>query len=927
MSRISTKFCLKAALLSTFATTPFQSAYSQEQVGALEEIVVTAQRREETAQTVPIALSAFSSEDLSVKKIESGIDLQNYVPNLSYTGGGGIDFSIRGVGAAVGGTTGDNGVGVHINNIPIVVQSAGREIYDLERVEVLRGPQGTLYGRNATGGVVNYLWAKPGNDLSGSVLFELADPNSTKLSGHFNLPVNDSLAFRFSGIYFDRDGYTKNVDTGNDVDGRDEWSTRVSAIFAPTEDMQFTFMWQHSEEDSTRNGGTNNRCINDPGPTTIGSTAVDPASQLFLSRGCAQGSVYGDQAFDNFNSVATFGGRSAYALSAGGAVPGLVPGDVFAGQARSTDPRDATYYIDPEYIAETDFVSLDSQFYLSDTLQLNVLLGWEEDKLDTRTGSQEAAIGFGNTAFTPGGIFTDVQGGPATGIRTLTTTDNYTEQFSTEIRLQSDFDGAFNFSLGGFYYDLERENILFISTNSTTIFADFVNQTVGIPNFGVPLYYFDPSPDPRDSDYDGHQYFVAKTPYELKSQALFGEAYFDLDDTVRLTAGFRYTEDEKVTDSVPVLLFISEGANGTGTAGHPATGSASIRTQEADFDEWTGRLVLDWSPTENSLIYASVATGYKSGGFNSPDDPSSSATFSAYDPETVTSFEVGTKNLFYDGRFQFNATAFFYDYKDYQVSFVEQFSARNTNVDAEVYGLELELALEPINNLLLTANIGLQESEILKGSSIDPFDRIQGQAGLTYLVTPQTGCVVSTAALEPLIQAINAGTNLAIANPTTLANNTTGAGNDICEGGYMAGTTRGDALGVDIVPSAGNPTPLEGNELPNSPPLSYSLSAAYTFAMGDWDATLRADYSWKDDSYTSFFNGEDYELRAWKNANLVFDMQNVDSGLGFQLFAKNVLNDDDTVVGYALSGQGLGLARNVTLLDPRVFGASVRYQF
>ena len=916
---------LPMAILSTLVVATSQPALAQ-QDSIIEEIVVTAQRREESAQTVPIALSAFSPQDLGVKKIEAGIDLQNYVPNLSYTGGNGIDFSIRGVGAAVGGTTGDNGVGVHINNIPIVVQTSGREIFDMERVEVLRGPQGTLYGRNATGGVINYLWAKPNDEHSGSASFEVADPTSTKVTGHYNLPIADGLNMRFSGLFFDRDGYTENVATGNDVDGRDEWSLRWSTLWAPTDTMQFTLMAQHSEEDSSRNAGTSVQCINDPGPTSVGSTSVtNTAAQLFLSRGCEQGSVYSPEARANFNSVATFGGRFAYVLSQDGTVPNLVPGDVFAGQVRSSDPREVSYYIDPEYVAEGDFVSLDSQFDLSDTLQLNFLVGWAEDKLDTRTGSQEALIGFGDTSVTPGGIFNDAQGGAATGIRTLTTQDNYTEQVSAELRLQTDFDGPFNFNLGGFYYNVERENILFISTNSTTIFAQSVNDRFG-PFFPPTntLFYFDENPDPRTADYNGHQYFVTRTPYELDSSALFGEAYWDVSDTVRLTAGIRYTEDTKDTDSVPVLLFVREGEGGVvGAPGHPETGAASIRPQTAEFDEWTGRLVLDWSPRDNTLIYTSVATGYKSGGFNSPDDPTDSATFSPYEPETVTSFEIGTKNLFYDGRFQFNATAFYYDYKDYQVSFVEQFSARNTNIDAEVRGLEIEMMVEPIDNLLLGANIGLLDSEILNGSSIDPFDRIQGQAGLTYLVTPQTGCVVNTADLEPLIALINAGA----VPPTILANAATGPGNDICEGGFAGPSNPLFAQGIDITPSDGIATDLRGNELPDSPPVSYSLSAAYTLAMGEWDATIRADYSWKDDTYTSFFNGEDYELQSWRNANLVFNLANVNSGLGFQLFAKNILNDDDTIIGYDLSGQGLGLARNITYLDPRVYGASVTYEF
>ncbi len=894
------KLLATAVRLATVGTV-LASAAGTAHAQMLEEIIVTAQKRAESIQDVPIAISAFSPTDMDELQIDTGIDLQNYVPNMTYTGTG--DYSIRGVGAAVGGTTGDVGVGIHLNNVPIIVnRTTTGELFDLERVEVLRGPQGTLYGRNATGGVVNFITAKPEFDsFSGSVFAEYGSYDTNKLSGHVNIPATDWLAIRLAGSYLSREGYTENVATGNDVDGRDLWSARLSVKFAPTENLESTLVWERTSEDDTRNNGTRRLCIKDEGPTMIGSTPVtSEAAQLYLSRGCSTGSVYGADAFQNVNSVATFGGRYAYLL-------GLVPGDTFAGQTQPLEPREASYYQDPEFVMDNDFVSWDTQWNMTDELQLNLLLGWAEDTLDTRTGSHEAEIGFADTPLTPGGIYNDFQGGPGAGIRTLTMDDRHTEQYSAELRLQSDFEGPINFNLGAFYFNVERLNTLFISTNSTSLFA----RASGLP------LYFDTNADPKITDYGGHQYFASRTPYELDSRALFGEVYWDFNEEMKLTVGLRYTDDQKETDVVPVLLFVPEGENGPGTPGHPTTGPSSIQQQSVDFQEWTGRIVLDWRPnlsfTDDTLFYASVSSGYKSGGFNSPDDPTDGQTFTPYQPEYVNAFEVGTKNVFGDGRAIVNLSAFYYDYQDYQISFIEQFSARNTNVDATVFGVEMDASVELIDNLVLNGTVGWLDTEIHGGNSIDPFDRIQGQEGLTYLVSPQSGCVVPTAQLEPMINLINAG----IVPASVLANASPGPGNDICEGGIPG-----------IEPSAGVAANVEGNELPNSPPLSYALGASYTMQLGsDWNAMLRADYSWKDDSYTSHFNGESYELKAWQNANVSLIFDNIDMGVSVQLFAKNVLNDDDTVVGYDISGQGLGLVRTATLLDPRLYGVNVRYTF
>ncbi len=877
----------------------------------LEEIIVTAQKRSESIQNVPIAVSAFTAQNLESLQVRTSVDLQNYVPNLSYTGGG--EFSIRGVGGAVIGTSGDVGVGLHQDNIPIIVsRSATGELYDLERVEVLRGPQGTLFGRNATGGVVNVITQKPQlESFEGSVKAELGNYSSKKLNGVLNFPVGDQLAFRLAASWVERDGYTRNSATDNQVDGRDQWSTRLGVTWAPGDRLRSTFSWEHFEEDSTRNGGDRDLCISDPGPDMIGSVPVtNEAAKLYLSRGCQVGSIYQDGAYDTFNSVATFGGRYAYLL-------GLVPGDVFANQPQSTDPRESYYFIDPIYQVDHDFVSWDTQYDLTDNWQLNLLLGWSEDTSYAKGGGNESGIGFADTPLTPDGVYTDFQSGPASGIRTLTIGDRWTEQHSAELRLQSDYEGDWNFNLGAFYFDVERYNVTFVSTNSTSLFA----RASGLP------LYFDENPNPADSGYDGHQYLAVKVPYELESQALFGELYWQATPTVKVTAGLRYTDDQKRSDDVPALLFQPLGEDGIGTPGNPPIGPGSITQREVTFKEWTGRLVVDWMPdmsfSEQTLVYASYSRGYKAGGFNPPDEPNNPNSFEPYQPEFVNAFEVGTKNILSGGRALLNLTAYYYDYVDYQIAFLEEFSARNTNVDATSLGIELESQYVWDNGFSADFTFGWQQTEISGGQTYDPFDRTQGRDDLTYIVTPQNGCVVETAALAPMIGLINAG----VLPASILANASPGAGNDICEGGFAGPGNPLAALGVDIAPSPGVIADIDGNSLPNSPEFSYSLGLSYTHEFAGWTTVLRADYSWKDDSFASHFNGENYELESWDNANISATATHHSNGISVQAFAKNLMDSDDTYVDYTVNGQGVGLTRGATLLDPRLYGLSVTWAF
>src|SRR5580765_2985324 len=176
----------------------------------VEEITVTAQRTEENIQDVPIAVTAFTGAMLADKQIINTSDLQLNTPNMSFTADnfGGSNVSIRGVGALVIAASGTAGVSFHINEIAMPTNLPAVEFYDMERVEVLRGPQGTLYGRNATGGVIDMVTAKPNTDgVAGDVDVEYGSYNDQRYKGALNIPLGDSFAIRAAGMKLKRDGY------------------------------------------------------------------------------------------------------------------------------------------------------------------------------------------------------------------------------------------------------------------------------------------------------------------------------------------------------------------------------------------------------------------------------------------------------------------------------------------------------------------------------------------------------------------------------------------------------------------------------------------------------------------------------------------------------------------------------------------------
>ncbi|MFN3518543.1 MAG: TonB-dependent receptor, partial [Sphingomonas sp.] len=227
-----------------------------QEAGWGSDIVVTAQRQAQTLQDVPIAVSAFSAETLQAQQIDNASDLQLTLPNVTFSKGNftGSSFTIRGIGDLCVGISCDAATAVHINGTPLfATRIFETEYFDLERVEVLRGPQGTLFGRSATSGVVNFITAKPRTDkFSASGDAEYGNYDSIRLKGMINVPLGDTAAVRLAGFYLKRDGYTENIYNDTRIDGRDMYAIRGSFRWEPSVDTTLDLMGYYFREKDDR---------------------------------------------------------------------------------------------------------------------------------------------------------------------------------------------------------------------------------------------------------------------------------------------------------------------------------------------------------------------------------------------------------------------------------------------------------------------------------------------------------------------------------------------------------------------------------------------------------------------------------------------------------------------------------------------------
>ncbi|MGZ8320942.1 MAG: TonB-dependent receptor [Telluria sp.] len=567
--------------------------------GQVPEVLVTAQRMAAPASKTPVAMSVLYGERLLEAGIESPAAIGARLANVHLDGASdGLRLTIRGVSNADSTEKGDPSAAFMLDGIYIArPQIQNISFFDIDRVEVLRGPQGTLYGRNSTAGVVNVISNTPGKQLEGAVGAEVGKYASRKANAMINVPVNDALALRAAVAYNQHDSYLNNgTGTGHTLGlDRDDTAARLSARLAIGQSASLLLRYDSS---SLRNNNDSHV----------------PVSNFY---------TFGANGQPGWNDAGT-GARLTNRF-----VPPNAPLQQGSGHASASG-------LGAEFDWNLGGATL---HYLG-----------SHRKFDY---DHQANFHYG------------VAPGFALGVRQAF--GGQYSQDSHELRVESNGAGPLKAQAGVYHF---RED------------ADVLYTFRDLELLGLPPYYVFP---------------LAATSV---GKAVFGQATYSLSPSLRVTAGARYSEDDK--SRVGSTDFQQ------GAAFNPATDFRLLNAAALDTHKTTWRLGAEYDLARDTMLFATVSTGYKAGGFNDgciagtrengidcPAPVSVPASALYYQPEALTSYEAGVKAAFWNRKATLNATAFYYDYTNLQLSGVvvvqgaPRFVTTNAGV-ASVTGLELD---------------------------------------------------------------------------------------------------------------------------------------------------------------------------------------------------------------------------------------------
>ena len=747
---MSTKKLISPILFLALIFTGFLFA----QDSGLEEVTVTAQRQEQSLQDVPLSVTAFSADDLLEQQIEEASDLQLVVPGLTFTpsafsGGGGFD--IRGITNLAVSATADAGVAIHMNDLALGATTLqDGTFFDMARIEVIRGPAGTLFGRNSVGGAINMISAKADTTgFYGNASIDIADYNGLKTTSTFNIPLDDKVALRLATSTVNRDGYMENIYSelkDQDVDGRNQLAYRATLSFEPSDNTTIHLIHNVEIEDSTRTLGGNVYCKRDTSFVT----------------GCTRTS---ERAFELTHPMGTYVDNLMVAM---GVLDFVTTSDMSGAPQgyRQQNTRGNPYYEVDQYTTQLLIE------HSIDDIDISIGAHSKDRKfmrMSVYSSPEMQSIRFKDTAATPGGLINMSGYGPGCNLDAGTLgvyggcimdTLNYAtggdrpesdeDTKSLEMKVSSNFIGNLNFLAGYTYFDNKSMTLYDVYASGLDVLGQSPPALlVGAPSaaLGAQLY---PS------------LFRTNALSTTESHAVFGELYFEPQEDLKLTFGLRYNEDEKTSLSriafVNVLGFekgratdfavntLSVGAIPTAAAFEaiscagvdqgfcplagsvPDYGEAYIATTGLDpfmeFSALTGRFVVDYFVDENTMIYANLSKGFKGGGFNPALDPlifpNTPQIFPASD---LISLEFGFKTEFPDQGVRLNGALYAYDAENYHITKIMNKTSINEGIDVDIMGLELELLYAPpsVPGLALNASVAMTQSTIADGvSALDP---------------------------------------------------------------------------------------------------------------------------------------------------------------------------------------------------------------
>ena len=644
----------------------------------LEEIIVTAQKREQSLQDVPISVTAWSGDQLRSMNAQQSFDITRFTPGVDFiatSGGQDTQLTIRGVSQGDFSDTIEPPNAVYVDEGYIATVQGNRfALFDLERVEILRGPQGTLFGRNATGGLVQYVTRKPTEEFEAYADLLLASESQTRLEAAISGPISDRLMGRIAGMYNQFDEIVTNAYPSGYPAG-DPISPNTGQPYLPSTSGQSD--WWNNESWAAR--GHLLWDINEKAEFLI--SAFGSGEELATNGNYEQGATTAiiDNQGRHVNTIfASADPQRCEAISAetGACLPiDFVDGDFDL--TRPVQGGDLFGFVDPggggDQVASADH-SIDN-FNTYDVFGFTAKLTWD----------------FGPTTLTSVTHFIDYEKEQSLDVdvspvpQGLIINNNQSDTFTQELRLSGDNE-KLDWVAGFYYLQYNNSNVIGFATSA-------------------------------DSPFGGPVEFDSFVDWDRDSYSLFGQIDYALTDQWTLSGGLRWIREESDFNYVQ-LNFLST-VDELVEPGNPVAAflGPPYPPFSADISDnlWAGRLAVAYRPSDQWMFYGSIDRGVKAPGFNgklNDNSPALLPTEIPYDEEELLAYEVGFKSTLGDGRTRLDGSVYFYDYQDHQAFVFVGSTGRVQNTDAEYFGFELELTTRPVDALDLSFSVSWIDAQI-----------------------------------------------------------------------------------------------------------------------------------------------------------------------------------------------------------------------
>jgi outer membrane receptor protein involved in Fe transport len=953
------------------------NVFAQEDSGydgrTVEEVVTTALRQESSLQDTAITVTAITGDGLEAKQIENMEDLQFAVPTLGFQKGAysGSGITLRGIGNFCVGNSCSGAIGVFWNG---QVASASTlyeaELFDIERVEVLRGPQGTLFGDGTTAGVLQIISQKPGDEFSGYVKTDLGDYNSVRLSAAVDLPLSERVRSRIAVASLKRDGFVTNSYNGDELDDRNTQAARLTMEFDYSDDTLMRFTYEHTNADDNRLRAARQYCKSHP---VLGCSALDTGMEPVFSAG-----AYGHWVMYLQQQATSLDYTDAR----------VNPSD---------DIRSVDLDYTPWHTATNTQALFEIEHQLTDDVKMDFSYAYStRDYEDSADYDHSVSV----VPYAIGPITTwqhwdrPSQGAPIVGTNTYASngTIDYSatesEWAQTEVRFYSDYDGKLNFSGGLFYlesqsqvdYDLAAPYMNYWGDTSNGPLCAIFSYTCGLG--GAPFWstWFTTLPTASaqatqlvlagllpPAQAQGYVLNSAATAATQAAQGacafgvgpcgalpywqqmynndsnvsrntfgVYGEIYYDITDKTSLTFGARNTEYE-INNYTYVALLDLQG-DAAGYYNNPNRPNPILRPFDASKN--TFKIGFDHQYSDNTLIYGTYTTGFKPGGSNPSSGDGVPTTFGAEEANVI---EFGVKSTLMDGRLQVNSSVYFNEYNGLQVSKIVRRSSVNENSDAEITGFETEFQFFLSDKWLLDGYYAYTDAEFTRFESVDPlnpgaatayldnqsiFDPIGGTATGFFsdfvqfgplcqagLVTDVGLCTLAAYAADPLFGAL-------VKYQLTDTGILYKSFGPLCTQPFFGL----DSTTAPCPATDGVVQDLSGNKLPLSAETNYRLGLSRFFdtANGTWVARL--DYTYRGDTYSDNFNREFDKIPELDYLDFSLRFTSKDESWYAGVYARN-LTDEDHIYAKYRSDPTIGGFANGVAIDPKIVGINFGINF